>query len=300
MIVRLLEKRTRISLAISLALHLGLVIFFVGEFNHPIEPRKMKKMQTFAMKKHEEEVIHAVSLDQKQVEKRIHEIQKIKLRKKLKEIARQRYLDKRAKLASQKAKREQQKLKSLQASAEKLKKKLSKDAKKAKQELAKLKNDTTKAKQDAEALKKLTAAQKKKLAEMKKAEALMQAKKKVSDSQLKKKAESILNQQRIENRVESQILHYQTLIVEEISHHWLVPRGVDRKLACKLRITLMPSGEVISVSILLSSGDAILDRSAQSAVYKASPLPVPNDKDLFKKFETFNLTVRPENVISSV
>ena len=49
------------------------------------------------------------------------------------------------------------------------------------------------------------------------------------------------------------------------------------------------------MSLIRSSGDPILDRSAQLAIYKASPLPVPHDLVAFNIFKDINLTVRPVN-----
>jgi colicin import membrane protein len=44
-----------------------------------------------------------------------------------------------------------------------------------------------------------------------------------------------------------------------------------------------------------SSGDAVFDRSAENAVRKASPLPVPQDKVLFNKdFRVFAFVFKPE------
>ncbi len=53
---------------------------------------------------------------------------------------------------------------------------------------------------------------------------------------------------------------------------------------------------VLEVNLMHSSGDSVLDRSAQTAIYKASPLPVPSDPATFELFRDISLTVRPENV----
>jgi colicin import membrane protein len=45
-----------------------------------------------------------------------------------------------------------------------------------------------------------------------------------------------------------------------------------------------------------SSGDTLLDRSAQTAIFKASPLPVPSNVETFNLFRDISLTVRPEQV----
>jgi colicin import membrane protein len=60
-------------------------------------------------------------------------------------------------------------------------------------------------------------------------------------------------------------------------------------------IRLAPTGSVLDVHLSRSSGDAILDRSAQAAIYKASPLPVPHDATTFNMFREITLTVRPSN-----
>ena len=94
----------------------------------------------------------------------------------------------------------------------------------------------------------------------------------------------------------SQIAHYKLLIVQAIGQQWIVPSGVDRNLSCQFQITLASNGQVLEVHLLKSSGDLVLDRSAQTAIYKASPLPVPHDLKLLNLFKTLRLTVRPEEV----
>ncbi len=56
---------------------------------------------------------------------------------------------------------------------------------------------------------------------------------------------------------------------------------------------------MLSVQIAKSSGDPVLDRSAQTAVLKASPLPVPSKGTDFESFREFNLTVRPEGIVAN-
>jgi len=66
-------------------------------------------------------------------------------------------------------------------------------------------------------------------------------------------------------------------------------------LKCKIRVRLMSDGSVIDAEVIASSGDEIFDRSAENAVNKASPLPVPQDKELFaRNFRTFTLTFDPD------
>ncbi len=89
---------------------------------------------------------------------------------------------------------------------------------------------------------------------------------------------------------------YKARIIHAISQQWILPQNADSRLSSQFRIRLGPDGQVLEVSLIRSSGDPLLDRSAQSAIYKASPLPIPHDAELFQVFRDISLTVRPENV----
>jgi len=92
---------------------------------------------------------------------------------------------------------------------------------------------------------------------------------------------------------------YKALILESISQHWLVPHKANKKSYAKLLIRLAPGGTVLDVKLVKGSGDDSLDRSAQAAVFKASPLPVPADNESFEPFRQFVLKVKPESVLAS-
>lgn len=91
---------------------------------------------------------------------------------------------------------------------------------------------------------------------------------------------------------------YKALILQSISQHWLVPNGVNKSLSSQLLIRVAPGGVVLDVQLVKSSGDDALDRSARTAVFKASPLPVPTASDEFEPFREFILKVKPENVLA--
>jgi colicin import membrane protein len=97
-------------------------------------------------------------------------------------------------------------------------------------------------------------------------------------------------------RMAGVIDQYKARIIHAISQQWILPENTDNRLSSQFRIQLSPEGRVLQVSLIRSSGDAVLDRSAQSAIYKASPLPIPHDPQLFKMFRDISLTVRPENI----
>jgi colicin import membrane protein len=95
-----------------------------------------------------------------------------------------------------------------------------------------------------------------------------------------------------------EIDRYKSLIISAISHQWIVPENVKKGLECRLKVRVAPAGVVMDVKLLKASGDAALDRSAEAAIYKASPLPVPKEAALFNEFREFNLTVRPEGILA--
>lgn len=91
---------------------------------------------------------------------------------------------------------------------------------------------------------------------------------------------------------------YRHLILQSIAQQWIIPPEINKHLETKLAVHLAPGGMVLEVLIVKSSGNSVLDRSAQTAVYKASPLPVPKNSGLFNSFRQINLTVRPEGIIT--
>ncbi|EKD74188.1 MAG: hypothetical protein ACD_45C00043G0001 [uncultured bacterium] len=90
---------------------------------------------------------------------------------------------------------------------------------------------------------------------------------------------------------------YQALIQQAISEHWVIPPQSNKKAFSVLLIHLSRQGTVLDVQIAQSSGDPALDYSARAAVFKASPLPVPDDPQAFEAFKQFRLKAKPENVM---
>lgn len=87
-------------------------------------------------------------------------------------------------------------------------------------------------------------------------------------------------------------------IKQHVTGMWNYPHGVDRKLEVEVRVRLVPTGEVVSVVIVKSSGKAALDKSVEKAIYAASPLPVPKDSLVFEsQFRSFKMKFRPEDAV---
>jgi colicin import membrane protein len=97
---------------------------------------------------------------------------------------------------------------------------------------------------------------------------------------------------------EGEIDKFKQMIVHAISRKWLMPDIENAELTCTLLVHVGPGGEVLSIDVLQESGAPALDRSAHIAIMKASPLPVPENSELFDKFRALRLTFRPQGIVS--
>jgi colicin import membrane protein len=84
-------------------------------------------------------------------------------------------------------------------------------------------------------------------------------------------------------------------IKQKVNRNWMRPSSTTAGSKCTIRVRLMSDGTVIDAEVISSSGDEDFDRSAENAVNKASPLPVPNDKELFaREFRSFQFLFDPK------
>ena len=143
----------------------------------------------------------------------------------------------------------------------------------------------------------LEAKQKAEQAAKQKAEA--EAKRKAAEAQRREAEQALQSQLAAEQasleagRVQGVVAEYIGYIQERIQRSWLRPPGSPAGLSCIVQVSLIPGGEVAKVQIVRSSGDPVFDRSVETAVYKASPLPLPPDAALFKHFRELRLIFKP-------
>jgi len=86
---------------------------------------------------------------------------------------------------------------------------------------------------------------------------------------------------------------YVGYIADKVRRNWLRPPGSPQGLSCEVQVSLIPGGDVSRVRITRSSGDPIFDRSVETAVYKAKPLPLPPDSSLFNYFREIRFVFKP-------
>ena len=93
------------------------------------------------------------------------------------------------------------------------------------------------------------------------------------------------------------VLAYVANIQDRIVRKWSRPPSARNGMRCLLRVALLPTGEVLQVSVEETSGNEAFDNSAVRAVFRASNLPVPEDNFLFEKsFREFTLLFRPDDL----
>ena len=78
-------------------------------------------------------------------------------------------------------------------------------------------------------------------------------------------------------------LEYIAQIRDKIERNWIHPPGVAPGLEANVRVVQIPSGEVVQVEIVTSSGNVAFDRSIEEAALRSSPLPLPKDPSLFDR-----------------
>jgi colicin import membrane protein len=248
----------------------------------------------------DEQVIQAVSVDENEVMETVKQLKAEKQRKEKAEQQHQLALKQQAELAKQERIKEQKRIERLKQEANKLAKEQEKRISAEKKQLKQLEQQKhqeakriAELKKKKEALKKKQAEEAKQLAEKKRKQAEQAKAAAAREKQLE--ADRLAKEAARRSQVAGEVNKYKALIINAISRRWILPDNVDSSLSSQFRIRLAPTGTVLEVSLTRSSGNPILDRSAQSAIYKASPLPVPEDPDAFKVFRDISLTVRPEN-----
>jgi colicin import membrane protein len=83
----------------------------------------------------------------------------------------------------------------------------------------------------------------------------------------------------------------QLQIQNKVRGKWQRPAGLPETAQVVLRVNLLPDGSVQSVELRKESGVTLFDQSALRAVQAASPLPIPDDRELFNaQFRQFEFT----------
>ena len=85
---------------------------------------------------------------------------------------------------------------------------------------------------------------------------------------------------------------YQFAIANKIQRSWAMPASVTPDTVCIVMVRQTRTGDVISADIVSCNGDDAVKRSAEAAVRRASPLPLPTNPDVFRS--ELRITLRPD------
>lgn len=80
---------------------------------------------------------------------------------------------------------------------------------------------------------------------------------------------------------------YIAMIAQAVERRWKRPLSARDDLSCEVRVRQTPAGVVLSVAVGQCNGDAAVKQSVETAVYSASPLPLPPNPRLFDPNLTF-------------
>jgi len=149
--------------------------------------------------------------------------------------------------------------------------------------------------------KKLAKKRKKELARKKK-QALAKKKRKAQAKlaaqrrhrQAEKAMQAQIRKEQLQRQAQSELNKYQPLIRQRVEGFWIRPPGAKTGLKAILRVRLTRGGEVLTVRVVRSSGNAIFDRSVENAVKKATPLPLPDNPELAEFFSVIDFEFDPQ------
>lgn len=292
------KHKFSLSFILALTLHLSILALFAVNFTSEPEIIKQKPVP---------EIIQASILDDNKIEEEANRLKAEAKDKQLKKQMEQQTLENNRKKEQELLKEAKNKRLDEEQKAKEIEKKNRQLALQEKQKLEKIKKQKAEEAARLAKIKQQKDAEKKRLDQLrkeeeKKQELARQAEEKKQQTLLakqqaeaaKKAAAANAHRARIElNRLAT--ITSTTAIQQKVNNRWIKPMSSSKGLSCTIRVKLLPSGDVMDATVIRSSGDGVFDRSAENAVRKASPLPVPKDRALFsKKFRSFTFEFKPE------
>ena len=114
-------------------------------------------------------------------------------------------------------------------------------------------------------------------------------------------ADAIAEEQRLVNaeKDEREANSYRQLIQQRLSENWNRPPSARRGMETMIRLQLVPTGRVVGVTVLKSSGDSAFDRSVEQAAFKAdqfTELQKMSPSLFEKKFRQVDVLFSPQDL----
>lgn len=185
---------------------------------------------------------------------------------------------------------------------------LKQEAERKAKEQARRQAEAEKKRKQAEEEKRRAEAKKKERLEEEKRQAEAAAKREAAEKQKKakaaarRKAEEERHQRELQASIEAEqnaeqakaaIARFIPQLQMRVRRYWIRPSAARDNLVVLLRVEMSPNGNVRSATVVESSGNRNFDRSAQAAVYRAAPLPIPTNPAAAAKLQSFNFKFCP-------
>lgn len=90
-------------------------------------------------------------------------------------------------------------------------------------------------------------------------------------------------QQRLDAMNAGALERYVFALRQKIERNWVRPPSAVQGTSCTVSVRQLPGGEVVGVTVESCNADEAVRRSVEAAVFKASPLPQPEDPSLFDR-----------------
>ena len=74
-----------------------------------------------------------------------------------------------------------------------------------------------------------------------------------------------------------------------------IPENLGGNPQARFEVSVLPTGEIVGVKLIKSSGNTAYDQAVERAIYKSSPLPIPPDKDAIAQFRKLDLKFQPKD-----
>ncbi|MDC0039233.1 cell envelope integrity protein TolA [Gammaproteobacteria bacterium] len=110
----------------------------------------------------------------------------------------------------------------------------------------------------------------------------------------KEKQRQLQEEREVEEAAYSAIGALVGRIGAKVRQNWNKPPGSMAGLETVISVKVQRTGEVVSVKVVKSSGNVYFDQSAENAVYKASPLPFPDEPRYYEFIKEFNFKFVPD------
>jgi len=284
------------SFLFAVAIHAAVAALLIFSFgssvtkiaSHPAAPTPMEPVKARVVT--EEDMQRQLkAIEQKETQKKRKEDE---ARKRLEKILAE------TRRVEQKRKESEKVLKEAEAKKKQEQKEAQELAAKRKQEelkLAKLEQEKQREERaKAEAKKREEASRKAEETKRKAEEARREAERKKREAELQAQIE----EERVAKVLDQALGQYIPIIRQKVSRNWNKPPNTPSGIEAKVEVRLTPTGEVVGVRVIQSSGDAIFDRSVENAVHKASPLPIPQERGVNERFRVLTLRFKPEDLVS--